>query len=68
MILPLRINIRNNPDWNYIVDKRLNGGWNAYYGFENKCKLVDYWLYDKKNLNFHTLVTIVGLSRCEVLG
>ena len=56
MILPLRINIRNNLDWNYIVDKRLNGGWNAYYGLENKCKLVDYWLWDKKKMRSSEII------------
>ena len=44
------------------------GGWKAYYGLENNCKLVDIWNWDKKNLFFETLVTDVILYGCEVWG
>jgi hypothetical protein len=26
----------------------INGGWKAYYGFENNCKSMDLWLYGIK--------------------
>ena len=35
------------------------------YGLENKCKLADLWLWDKKKIMFETLVTLVILYGCE---
>jgi hypothetical protein len=64
----LGIYIHHKLNWNYSIEKRINGGWKAYYGFENNCKLVDLWLLDKKNLLFETLVTPVILYGCEVWG
>ena len=64
----LGINIHHNLNWNYSIEKRINGGWRAYYGLENNCKLVDLWLWDKKKILFETLVTLVILYGCEVLG
>ena len=34
----LRIDILHNLNWNYIIEKRINGGWKAYFGLENNCK------------------------------
>jgi hypothetical protein len=48
--------------------KSINGGWKAYFGLENTCKLTYFWLWDKKNLLFETLVTLVILYGCEVWG
>jgi hypothetical protein len=44
------------------------GGWKAYYGLENNCKLANLWSWDKKKLFFETLVTLVILYGCEVWG
>jgi hypothetical protein len=44
----LGIDIHDKLNWNYNIVKRINGGWKAYYGLENKCKLVDLCLWDKK--------------------
>ena len=57
----LGINIHHKLNWNYNIEKRINGGSEAYYGIENNYKLVDFWLWDKKNLLFDTLVTHVIL-------
>jgi hypothetical protein len=64
----LGIDIHHKLNWNYSIEKRINGGWKAYYGLENKCKLADLWLWDKKKLLFDTLVTLVILYGCEVWG
>jgi hypothetical protein len=65
----LGIDIHHKLNWNYSIEKRINGGWKAYYGLENNCKSTDLWLWDKKKKNlFHTLVTPVILYGCEVWG
>ena len=62
------IDIHHKLNMNYSIEKMINGGWKAYYGFENNCKLADLWLRDKKNLLFETLVTPIILYGCEVWG
>ena len=37
----LGIDIYDNLNQNYNIENRINGGWEAYYGFENNCKTVD---------------------------
>ena len=32
----LGIDIHHKLNWNYSIEKRINGGWKAYYGLENK--------------------------------
>jgi hypothetical protein len=54
--------------WNYSIEKRIIGGWKAYYGLENNCKSDELWSWDKKKLLFETLVTPVILYGCEVWG
>ena len=34
----LGIDIHHKLNWNYSIDKRIIGGWKAYYGLENNCK------------------------------
>jgi len=46
--LRLGIDIHHKLNWNYSTEKKINGGWTTYYGIENNCKLVDFWLWDKK--------------------
>jgi hypothetical protein len=62
----LGIDIHHKLKWNYNIEKRINGGWTAYYGLEDNCKLVDLWIWNKKKLFFETLVTHVILYTCEV--
>ena len=64
----LGIDIHHKLNWNYNIEKMINGGWKAYYGLENKCKLVDLWLRHKKKILFEILVTHVILHGCEVWG
>jgi hypothetical protein len=61
----LGIDIHHKLNWNYSIEKMINGGWKSYYGLENNCKLADLWLWDKKNILFETLVTHVILYGCE---
>jgi hypothetical protein len=60
------IDIHHKLNWNYIIKKRIIGGWKAYYGLENNCKSTNLWSWDKKKLLFETLVTLVILYGCEV--
>jgi hypothetical protein len=62
----LGIDIHHKLNWNYSIEKRIIGGWEAYYGLENNCKLVDLLSWDKKKLLFETLVTLFILYGCEV--
>jgi hypothetical protein len=64
----LRIDIHHKLNWNYSIEKRINGGWKAYYGLENNCKSTDLWIWDKKKILFETLVTPVILYGCKVWG
>ena len=32
----LGINIHHKLNWNYSIEKRINGGWKAYFGLEKK--------------------------------
>ena len=60
--------IHHKLNWNYSIEKRIIGGWKAYYGLENNCILVDIWSWDKKKILFEILVTPVILYGCEVWG
>jgi hypothetical protein len=64
----LGINIHHKLNWNYNVEKWINGGLKAYYVLKNNCKSIDLWLWYKKKLLFHTLIASVILYGCEVLG
>jgi hypothetical protein len=64
----LGIDIHHKLNWNYSIEKRIIGGWKAYYGLEKNCKSAEIWSWDKKKLLFETLVTPVILYGCEVWG
>ncbi len=64
----LRIDIHHKLKWNYIIEKRINGGWKAYTGLENNCKTTNLVMWDRKKFLFETLVTMVILCGCEVWG
>jgi hypothetical protein len=62
----LGIYIHHKLNWNYSIEKRIIGGWKAYYGLENNCKSADLWSWNKKKLLFETLFTTIILYGCEV--
>jgi hypothetical protein len=62
----LGINLHHKLNWNYSIEKRINGGWKTYCRIENNCKSMNLWLWDKKKLLFETLFTHVILYGCEV--
>ena len=64
----LGMDIHHKLKSNYSIEKRIIGGWKAYYGLENNCKSTDLWIWDKKKLLFETLVTLVILYGCKVWG
>ena len=35
------IDIHHKLNRNYIIEKRINGGWKAYFGLENNCKSIN---------------------------
>ena len=37
----LGIDIHHKLNWNYSIEKRINGGWKAYFGLENNCKATN---------------------------
>ena len=37
----LGIDIHHKLNWNYSIEKRINGGWKAYFGLENNCKMTN---------------------------
>ena len=63
----LGIDIHYKLNWNYSIQKRINGGWKAYFGLENNSKATNLVMADKKII-FETLVTPIILYGCEVWG
>jgi hypothetical protein len=61
----LGIDIHQNLNWNYIIEKMITMGWKSYYGLENNCQSINLWIWDKKKLLFETLVTLFILYGCE---
>jgi hypothetical protein len=39
----LGIDIHHKLNWNYSIEKRIIGGWKAYYGLKKNCKSTDLW-------------------------
>jgi len=64
----LGIDIHHKLNWNYSIEKRINGGWKAYFGLENNCKTTNLLMWDRKKFLFETLVTPVILYGCDVWG
>lgn len=64
----LGIDIHHNLNWNYNIQKRINGGWKAYFGLENNCKMANLVMWNRKKFIFENLVTHVILYGCEVWG
>jgi len=61
----LSIDIHHKLNWNYSIEKRINGGCKAYFGLENNCKSTNLVMWDKKKFLFQTLVTSIILYGCE---
>ena len=64
----LGIDIHHKLNWNYSIQKRINGGWKAYFGLENNCKTENLIMWDRNKFLFETLVTPIILYGCEVWG
>ena len=64
----LEIDIHHKLNWNYIIEKMINGGWKAYFGLENNCKSVNMVMWDKNKFLFETLVIPIILYGYEVWG
>ena len=62
----LGIDIHHKLNWNYSIEKRINGGWKSYFGLENNCKSTNLVMWDKKKFLFETLVIHVILYGCEI--
>ena len=56
----LGIDIHHKLNWNYNIEKRINGGWKAYFGLENNCKASNLVMWDKKKLLFETLSLLLS--------
>ena len=44
----LGIDIHHKINWNYSIEKIINGGWKAYFGLENNCKSVNLVMWANK--------------------
>ena len=64
----LGIDIHHKLNWNYSIQKRINGGWKAYFGLENNRKTENLVMWDRKKFLFENLVTSIILYGCEVWG
>ena len=60
----LKTDLHHKLNQSYKIEERINGGWKAYCGLENNCKLLDIWIWAKKKLLFETLITHVILYGC----
>ena len=47
----LGINIHNQLNWNYSIEKRIIRGWKCYYRLENNCKLMNILTWSKKKFS-----------------
>ena len=43
------IDIHHKFNWNYSIEKRINGGWKAYFGLENNCKATNLVMWGKRS-------------------
>ena len=54
----LGIDIHHKLNWNYSIEKMINGGWKAYFGLENNSKVEKLVMWEKRNLLFETYYQI----------
>ena len=64
----LGIDIHHKLNEKYRIEKKINGGWKAYFGLENDCKKANLVMWDKRKFLFENLVTPIILYGCEVWG
>ena len=64
----LVIDIHNKLNWNYSIEKIINGGWKDYFDLENNYKSTNLVMWDKNKFIFETLVIHAILYGCEVWG
>ena len=64
----LEIDIHHKLNWNYNIEKKIYGGWKAYFGLENNCKSSHMVMWDRNKFLFETLFIHVILYGCEVWG
>ena len=47
----LGIDIDHKINWNYSIEKMINGGWKDYFGLENNCKSTNLVMWDKNEVH-----------------
>ena len=62
----LKVDVHHKLNSNYNIEKMINGGWKAYFGLGNNCKLANLVMWDKNKFLFETLSIPVILYTCEV--
>jgi len=48
----LGIDIHHKLNWNYSIEKIINGGWKTYFGLENNCKSTNLVMWSIKIISF----------------
>jgi hypothetical protein len=56
----LGVDLHHKLNWNYNIEKMINGGWKAYFGLENNCKSIDFWLWEKINSSLRLLSSLLS--------
>jgi hypothetical protein len=64
----LGIDINHKLNWNYSLEKWINGWWKVCYGLEKNCKLANLWLWDKKKSSLRLSSLIFIVYGCEFWG
>ena len=64
----LGIDIDQKLNWNYRIEKMINGAWKAYLGLENNCKSTNLVMWDKNKFLFKNILIPVILYGYEVWG
>ena len=60
----LGVDIHHKLNWNYSIEKSINGGWENYFSLENNCKSSNLVTWDKNKFLFETLFIHVILYGC----
>ena len=55
----LGIHIHHKLNWNYSIEKRINGWWKDYFGLENNCKVANLVMWDKKKAPLSKLYSLL---------
>ena len=49
-------------NWNYNIEKRINGGWKAYFGLENNYKSSNLVMWDKNKLSLKLMSSLLSFK------